>query len=150
MFSNSKGEVDTVEIYVESRRRFEPNLDFWWARKISKTDTSSTKRKFGKTFITYPNFEHNQQKKANINLALRIDYLKSEYDDGIILRIDQFKESYNLNKVTNDSLVFERKVSYNPKSCPENNYCVLKVIYHKMKGIVFVQKGNGEIWNFKS
>jgi hypothetical protein len=149
LFSNKKGQIDTLKIYVESRRGFEPNLDFWWDKKIQKTDIKSAKRRFGKTFITYPNFENNKQKTSNINLSLRLNYTKNEKDNGIVLNIDQFRESYTLNKVLSDSLIFQDKISYNPKTCPENDYCVVRVIYHKKNGIVVVEKGNGEIWSLK-
>ena len=149
LFSNKKGETDTVKIYVESRRGFKPNLDFWWDKKVQKTDMESKTRRFGKTFITYPNFENNKQKTSNINLSLRLDYTKNEKDNGIVLSIEQFRESYTLNKVLSDSLIFQNKISYNPKTCSENSYCVSRVIYHRKKGIVLVEKGNGEIWTLK-
>ncbi|MCL9807638.1 hypothetical protein NAT51_19100 [Flavobacterium amniphilum] len=148
IFTNTKGETDTVKIYAESHRRFEPNFDFWWGQEVVKSDTRN-KRQFGITFVTHPNFETNQKKHATINLSLRLKYIKSENDNGIVVTIDEFRESYTIDQMHNDSLVFKDRVTYNPKTCPENDYCIKKVIYHKKKGIILVEKGSGEIWTLK-
>lgn len=138
---------DTVLVYLSYPKGFEPNFDFWWKRKIYKFDSISTKRNFGKKFQTYPNYVNNKYKKANLNLNLNVYYLKDENDDGLVLRIDEFKEKYNLNNFTlNDTLIFKEKE--NLKICSDEN-CIKKVKYLKSIGIVHLEKGNGEIWQLK-
>ena len=147
IFENNNKIQDTVLIYLNYPKGFEPNFDFWWNRKISKLDTISTKRKFGKQFTTYTNYEKNKYKKANLNLNIFLYYTKNEDDNGLILHTTDFKEKYNLNNYSlNDTLIFKEEV--NLTLCDSEN-CLKKIKYLKSIGIVYLEKGNGEIWKLK-
>ena len=147
IFINNDKIQDTVLVYLNYPRGYKPNFDFWWNKKINKNDTISSKRNFGKQFTTSTNYENNKYKKANLNLYLFIHYSKDENDNGLILKMDKFKEKYNLNNFSvKDTLIF--KESENLKICMDEN-CIKKIKYIKSTGIVYVEKGNGEIWQLK-
>lgn len=146
VYSNQMGRVDTVSVYTNRKRGFESNFDFWWYRKISETDTLSSKRKFGKTFFISSIHQKNKPRDASIDLFLRINYRKSESNEGVVLSIDEFKESYVLKNQVADTLIFTKEVAH-PTAC--QNKCVKKLLYSRKKGIVQLEQSDGAIWELQ-
>ena len=147
IFENKDKIQDTLLIYLNYPKGFEPNFDYWWNKKVYKSNTTNNKRTFSKKYVTYANLEKNKYKKANLNVNLIINYSKNEDDNGMTLSTDNFKEKYNLNNFTvNDTLIFIQKE--NVEDCKTEN-CLKKIKYLKSIGIVYLEKGNGEIWKLK-
>jgi len=146
LYESNIGNVDTVRIYKNYPNGFEPNFDYWWRKKIVKSDTISTSRDFEKKYSTYPNYEKNKLKVQNINFSVDISYLKTEFDNELILSIYPFKEKFSLSGVKGKQYIFENKESENLETCKSNNYCVNKIVYEEGKGIVYIEKGNGDTW----
>jgi len=154
LFISSSGKIDSVFYRKGYPQGFEPNFDFWWNRKIYRIDTISTKRSFGKMFTFYSDYYNEERKKyinSNINVSFSIYYRKDENDNGLILSVDNFKEKFNLNQYKkNDTLIFKTKnYPNNLKDCNDPE-CLKIIKYIKEKGIVFLEKGNGEKWKLKN
>lgn len=145
LYKSNTGTIDTVEIHKGYPNGHEPNFDFWWRRKISKSDTVSTQRYYGKQYLTYPNFEKNKFKTESINLSTSILYSKSEFDNRFTLSIYPFEEKYWLSG-ENKQYIFEKNDSKKLNTCADNPYCINKLIYEEGRGIVLVEKGNGATW----
>lgn len=145
IFLSDKGIKDTLLIYKNYPFGYEPNFDFWWNKRISQNDTITSKRDFGKKFSTYANYENNSSKIQNMNLSVDIFYTKNEFDETMILSIEPFKEKYILKNDGTEQYVFENN------DCSEtNSYCVNKIVFELKRGIVYVEKGNGDKWNLLS
>ena len=143
LFINTTGQIDTVSIFVHKKRGFESNFALWWNRKLDETDTVNSKRHFGKTFIASSKYSKNKTKESSVGLFLRVNYRKSTNDEGIILSIDEFKESYVLNNELADTLIFHNKNAFT-LSC--QNKCVQRLIYSRKKGIIHLEQSDGAIW----
>ncbi len=146
LYESNIGNIDTLIIFKNYPNGYEPNFDFWFRKKVVKSDTISTRRDFGKRFSTYPNYEMNKLKNQNINLSVDILYMKTEFDNELKLTIYPFNEEFSLTGKNGKQYIFENNASKNLETCKTNSYCVNKIIYQEGKGIVFIEKGSGEIW----
>ena len=145
IFLNDKNNEDTINILLHYPKGFEPNFDYWWKKKIYKTDTLSTKRSFQKTFKTYSNLK--MQNQANtLSSNFEVKYIKTEKDNGLKLEISPFEEVYILNEFSeSDTLIFKQK----SKNINCVNNCIKSLEYLRNIGIIRIQKENGENWNLK-
>jgi hypothetical protein len=143
VYESNTGNIDTVSIYKNYPNGYEPNFDKWWKKRMRELDTISEKRYFAKKFSTNPNYKKNESKTQNINLAEHILYVKKDNDDGLMLEIYDFEEKYLLTGNKGNRFSFT-------KYCKNNEFCVRKIIYEEGKGIVLVEKGNGDTWKLLS
>ncbi|MCF8297904.1 MAG: hypothetical protein K9J13_10200 [Saprospiraceae bacterium] len=139
-FVNEDGNIDKI-ILQKFSSGYEPNFDFWWRTKFLNSDTVSKKRDYFKRLVSFPNCNNNK-----IKVPIDILYSKREQDDYITLEFDGFKEHYLLDNYLSDTLVFQNKTNYNDKTCQNNEHCLKRIIYHKTKGIIMLEIGNGYVW----
>ncbi len=139
VYESNIGKIDTVIIRKNYPNGYEPNFDKWWKKRIRKSDTISEKRYFAKKFSTNPNYKRNKSKTQNINLGVDILYSKRESDNGLMLEIYDFPEQYLLTGINGTTHTFT-------KICEKNEFCTQKIIYEEGRGIVFIEKGNGDSW----